>query len=61
MCGRFAEHEAMATGARGDRSGIQTLYDVDPAVSDDERAAWFVPPLADKRRMIEAMNAAHRR
>jgi hypothetical protein len=46
-------------GTHGDRAGIQTLYDVDP-VSDAERAQCFVPALADKRWLIDAMNTAHR-
>lgn len=36
------------------------LYEVDPAVSDDERAQWAVPPLAAARRQAEAMNAQTR-
>src|SRR5215469_19517 len=35
------------------------LYEVDPATTDEERAAWDVPPLAEARRRAEDM-AAHR-
>ena len=58
---RLGKPQKYGTQSHGDRAGIQTLYDVDPAVSDDERAQWFVPALADKRRMIDAINAARRR
>ena len=36
---------------RGDR-----LWEVDPATTDEERAAWDVPPLAEQRRKAEEAN-----
>jgi hypothetical protein len=38
-------------------NGRWVLAPVDPAVSDEERAAWDVPPLAESRARVEAMNA----
>jgi hypothetical protein len=38
--------------------GVWTLWDVDPTVTDDERAAWNVPPLASALARAAAMNAA---
>jgi hypothetical protein len=37
-------------------AGTYVLYPVDPSVTDAERAAWNVPPLADTRKMIEELN-----
>jgi hypothetical protein len=34
------------------------LYDVDPAVTDAERAKWNVPPLAAAKARAEAMSSA---
>ena len=36
--------------------GHWELYDVDPRISDSERAKWNVPPLAEAKRRAEAMN-----
>jgi len=33
------------------------LYEVDPSVTDEERAKWNVPPLAEARKRLESMNA----
>ena len=38
--------------------GVWTVWDVDPTVTDDERAAWNVPPLAEALARAAAMNAA---
>jgi hypothetical protein len=32
------------------------LYEVDPSITDEERARWGVPPLAEARRSAEEMN-----
>ncbi|WP_432932513.1 hypothetical protein ACQPZZ_15005 [Microbispora sp. CA-135349] len=50
--------------SRRRRSGTQyagtggrwRLYRVDPATTDEERAEWDVPPLADALRRAEEMN-----
>jgi hypothetical protein len=39
-------------------NGRWTLYPVDPSVSDDERARWNVPSLAEAQQRAEAMNPA---
>ncbi|HXM56225.1 MAG TPA: hypothetical protein VOB72_12610 [Candidatus Dormibacteraeota bacterium] len=39
--------------------GAWVLYDVDPATTDAERAAWDVPSLAEARRRAERMTAEH--
>jgi hypothetical protein len=39
------------------KDGRWVLAEVDPAVSDAERALWEVPPLAESRQRVEAMNA----
>ncbi|MBX3227136.1 MAG: hypothetical protein KIT84_35630 [Labilithrix sp.] len=39
-------------------SDTWVLYDVDPSVTDEERAKWNVPPLAVTRKRVDAMNAA---
>jgi hypothetical protein len=36
--------------------GRWALYRVDPATTDDERAAWDVPPLAEAQERAERMN-----
>lgn len=36
--------------------GHWEVYDVDPRVSDTERAKWNVPPLADSKKRAAAMN-----
>lgn len=36
--------------------GHWELYDVDPRITDAERAKWNVPPLRDAKRRVEAMN-----
>ena len=36
-------------------AGRWGLYEVDPATTDEERALWDVPPLAEARRRAEAM------
>jgi hypothetical protein len=38
--------------------GKWVLHDVDPAVTDDERAEWDCPPLAQARKRAEKMNEA---
>jgi hypothetical protein len=40
------------------QNGRWIVAEVDPAVTDGERALWEVPPLAESRRRVEAMNAA---
>jgi hypothetical protein len=40
------------------RDGTWILWDVDPSVTDDERARWNVPPLAAARARADQMNAA---
>jgi tetratricopeptide (TPR) repeat protein len=40
------------------RDGKWVVYTVDPAVTDEERARWNVPPLAEMQRRAERMNAA---
>lgn len=37
--------------------GKWVLYEVDPSVTDEERAKWDCPPLAEAKRRAEAMNA----
>jgi hypothetical protein len=38
--------------------GAWVLYEVDPKVTDAERAEWNCPPLADARAKADALNAA---
>jgi tetratricopeptide (TPR) repeat protein len=40
------------------RDGKWVVYTVDPTVTDEERARWNVPPLAELQRRAERMNAA---
>jgi hypothetical protein len=37
--------------------GKWILYEVDPSVTDEERAKWSCPPLAEARKRVEKMNA----
>lgn len=37
--------------------GKWVLHEVDPSVTDEERAKWDCPPLAEAKRRAEAMNA----
>jgi hypothetical protein len=39
------------------QDGRWVVAEVDPAVTDEERALWEVPPLAESRRRVEALNA----
>ncbi|MEV5409194.1 hypothetical protein AB0K60_10215 [Thermopolyspora sp. NPDC052614] len=41
-----------------DTGGAWALYRVDPATTDEERAAWDVPPLAEALARAERMNDA---
>ena len=45
------------TQFRRDKDGPWYLWQVDPAVTDEERAKWDVPPLARARARVEALNA----
>src|SRR5262249_9166116 len=38
-------------------NGKWVLYDVDPSITDEERANWNVPPLEQAKKRAEAMNA----
>jgi hypothetical protein len=40
----------------GKKDGKWVLEDVDPAVTDEQRAEWDVPPLAEARERAEKMN-----
>lgn len=40
--------------------GVWSLWPVDPAVTDAERATWKVPPLAEAHALVERMNAPAR-
>jgi tetratricopeptide (TPR) repeat protein len=42
---------------RDEATGKWYLYDVDPSVTDDDRAAWDVPPLAAAKARVDQMNA----
>jgi hypothetical protein len=44
-----------------DDKGRMVLYEVDPSVTDEERAKWFVPSLAEARKRAEERNARRRR
>jgi hypothetical protein len=46
------------TQFRRQGNGPWQLYPVDPSVTDEERARWDVPPLAEARKRAERMNAA---
>ncbi len=35
------------------------LWEVDPSITDEERAKWNVPPLAEQRKKLETLNAPH--
>jgi hypothetical protein len=37
--------------------GKWILWEVDPSVTDEERAKWDVPPLAESKKLVEQMNA----
>src|SRR5262249_41470266 len=39
------------------QSGVWELYQVDPTVTDEERAKWEVPPLDQAQKRVEALNA----
>jgi hypothetical protein len=41
------------------KGGVWSLYGVDPSVTDEERARWNVPPIAQARRKVEERNARH--
>lgn len=45
------------TQFRRDKDGPWYLYEVDPSVTDEERAQWDVPPLARAKARVEALNA----
>jgi len=36
--------------------GVWVLHPVDPSISDEERARWNVPPLAEAKKRAESMN-----
>jgi hypothetical protein len=44
------------TQFKRDPGGPWYLYPVDPAVTDEERARWNVPPLAELKKRAEALN-----
>lgn len=46
------------TQFRRQNGGVWELYEVDPSVTDEERARWDVPPLADARKRAAQMNSA---
>jgi len=48
------------TQFRTDASGRWVLHPVDPTVTDEERARWNVPPLADAKARLNAMNTRSR-
>lgn len=37
--------------------GRWILWEVDPAITDEERARWNVPPLEEQRKKLETLNA----
>lgn len=37
--------------------GRWILWEVDPAITDEERAKWNVPPLAEQQKKVETLNA----
>jgi len=39
--------------------GLFTLWEVDPSTTDEERAEWNVPPLAEALRRTEEINRKH--
>jgi hypothetical protein len=39
-----------------ERDGVWKVYEVDPTITDEERAKWNVPPLAEAKRGAEEMN-----
>lgn len=45
------------TQFRKDKDGPWYLWQVDPAITDEERAKWDVPPLARSKARAEALNA----
>ncbi|MFL5318098.1 MAG: TPR end-of-group domain-containing protein [Myxococcaceae bacterium] len=47
------------TQFRAGEDGKWQLYQVDPSITDEERAKWEVPPLAEAKRRAEAMNQKH--
>ncbi|HVT60680.1 MAG TPA: hypothetical protein VHR45_20075 [Thermoanaerobaculia bacterium] len=44
------------TQFKRDQGGPWFLYPVDPSITDDERAKWNVPPLAEAKKRAEALN-----
>jgi hypothetical protein len=44
------------TQFKRDRGGPWYLYPVDPSITDEERARWNVPPLAELKKRAEALN-----
>ena len=45
------------TQFKKDKDGPWYLWQVDPAITDEERAKWDVPPLARAKARVEALNA----
>ena len=52
---RLGKPQRFGTQYRLD-AGKWVLYAVDPAVTDEERQRWGVPPLAQARRRADEMN-----
>jgi len=44
------------TQFKKDKDGPWCLYQVDPAITDEERAKWDVPPIARAKARVEALN-----
>jgi hypothetical protein len=44
------------TQFKRDPGGPWYLYPVDPSITDEERAKWNVPPLAEAKKRAEALN-----
>ena len=52
------EHKPQKYGTQFQmRGGVWVLWEVDPTVTDAERDAWNVPPLAAAKARAAAMNA----
>jgi hypothetical protein len=53
----LGEPQLYGTQFRSVDGGAWVLYPVDPSVTDEERARWNVPPLAEAEKKVARMNA----
>jgi hypothetical protein len=54
---KLGKPQLYGTQFRTRADGVWELYTVDPAVTDEERAKWNVPPLSAAQKRLEQLNA----